>query len=216
MKNLLITGATALALLIAFAGCSKSNDLYDQGVVDEKNKQDQEKQNQQKVLTVNEAYADAFVKAFGEVGPNVDWGFGRKSSSTRAFTRTEGVTFNTDIVFPGDCDASNFLKAKPEGVNKLPADGGGAGSWYIDASTTKVSTWAGASKIYVTGTVDLSAGDTNAEAPKFAPDYRSEIFLLEGATLKLGEVSALNFKGIIYIAEGAKLETAKRPASSIM
>ena len=167
-----------------------------------------EKQNQQKVLTVNEAYAVAFEKAFGTVGPNVDWGFGRKSSSTRAFTRTEGVTFNTDIVFPGDCDASNFLKAKPEGVNKLPADGGGAGSWYIDASTTKVSTWAGASKIYVTGTVDLSAGDTNAEAPKFAPDYRSEIFLLEGATLKLGEVSALNFKGIIYIAEGAKLETA--------
>ena len=208
MKNLLITGATALALLIAFAGCSKSNDLYDQSVVDEKNKQDQEKQNQQKVLTVNEAYADAFVKAFGEVGPNVDWGFGRKSSSTRAFTRTEGVTFNTDIVFPGDCDASNFLAEVPEGVNKLPADGGGAGSWYIDASTTKVSTWAGASKIYVTGTVDLSAGDTNAEAPKFAPDYRSEIFLLEGATLKLGEVSALNFKGIIYIAEGAKLETA--------
>ena len=159
-------------------------------------------------MTVNEAYADAFVKAFGEVGPNVDWGFGRKSSSTRAFTRTEGVTFNTDIVFPSDCDASNFLKAVPEGINKLPADGAGAGSYYIDASTTKVSTWAGASKIYVTGTVDLSAGDTNAEAPKFAPDYRSEIFLLEGATLKLGEVSALNFKGIIYIAEGAKLETA--------
>ena len=208
MKNLLITGATALALLIAFAGCSKSNDLYDQNVVDEKNKQDQEKQNQQKVLTVNEAYADAFVKAFGEVGPNVDWGFGRKSSSTRAFTRAGGVTYNTDIVFPGDCDASNFLKAVPEGINKLPADGAGAGSYYIDASTTKVSTWAGASKIYVTGTVDLSAGDTNAEAPKFAPDYRSEIFLLEGATLKLGEVSALNFKGIIYIAEGAKLETA--------
>ena len=208
MKNLLITGATALALLIAFAGCSKSNDLYDQNVVDEKNKQDQEKQNQQKVLTVNEAYADAFVKAFGEVGPNVDWGFGRKSSSTRAFTRAGGVAFSTDIVFPGDCDASNFLAEVPEGVNKLPADGAGAGSYYIDASTTKVSTWAGASKIYVTGTVDLSAGDTNAEAPKFAPDYRSEIFLLEGATLKLGEVSALNFKGIIYIAEGAKLETA--------
>jgi hypothetical protein len=118
------------------------------------------------------------------------------------------VVFNTTITFPEDCGASNFLKAVPEGAKILPADGGGASSWYIDASTTKVSTWAGASKIYVTGTVDLSAGDTNAEAPRFAPDYRSEIFLLEGATLKLGEVSALNFKGIIYIAEGAKLETA--------
>ena len=208
MKNYLITGATALALLIAFAGCSKSNDLYDQSVVDEKNKQDQEKQNQQKVLTANEAYAVAFEKAFGTVGPNVDWGFGRKSSSTRAFTRAGGVTFNTDITFPEDCDASNFLAEVPEGVNKLPTWGAGPGSYYIEGSYQTVSTWSGASKIYVKGTVDLSADDTNAEAPRFAPDYRSEIYLLEGATLKLGEVSALNFKGIIYIAEGAKLETA--------
>ena len=208
MKNLLITGATALALLIAFAGCSKSNDLYDQSVVDEKNKQDQEKQNQQKVLTVNEAYAVAFEKAFGTVGPNVDWGFGRKSSSTRAFTRAGGVTYNTDIVFPSDCDASNFLKAVPEGVNKLPADGGGASSWYIDASTTKVRTWAGASKVYVTGTVDLSAGDTDAADPRFQVSTTSEIYLLEGAILKLGKASAENFIGAaIYIAEGATLET---------
>lgn len=69
MKNYLITGATALALLIAFAGCSKSNDLYDQGVVDEKNKQDQEKQNQQKVLTANEAYAVAFEKVLVRLVP---------------------------------------------------------------------------------------------------------------------------------------------------
>ena len=208
MKNYLITGATALALLIAFAGCSKSNDLYDQSVVDEKNKQDQEKQNQQKVLTVNEAYADAFVKAFGEVGPNVDWGFGRKSSSTRAFTRAGGVTFPTDIDFPSDCDASNFLKAVPEGAKKLPADGGGAGSWFIDASTTKVRTWAGASKVYVTGTVDLSAGDTDAADPRFQVSTTSEIYLLEGATLKIGKASAENFIGAaIYIAEGATLTT---------
>ena len=211
MKNFLITGTTALALLIAFAGCSKSNDLYDQSVVDEKNKQDQEKQNQQKVLTANEAYAVAFEKAFGTVGPNVDWGFGRKSSSTRAFTRAVGDyaqykgNIQPTIDFPSDCDANNFLAEVPQGVNKLPADGGGPGSYYIDASTTKVSTWAGASKIYVTGTVDLSAGDTDATAPRFAPDYRSEIFLLEGATLKLGRVSAQNFKGTIYIAQGATL-----------
>ena len=216
MKNYLITGATALALLIAFAGCSKSNDLYDQSVVDEKNKQDQEKQNQQKVLTANEAYAVAFEKAFGTVGPNVDWGFGRKSSSTRAFTRAVGdyaqykgnMQPTLDPPFPSDCAASNFLAEVPEGVNKLPTWGAGPGSYYIEGSYQTVSTWSGASKIYVKGTVDLSADDTNAEAPRFAPDYRSEIYLLEGATLKLGEVSALNFKGIIYIAEGAKLETA--------
>lgn len=78
--------------------------------------------------TINDKYAAAFEKAFGKVGPNVDWGFSSKNSSTRAFTRS-GVAFNTTITFPGDCNASNFLKAVPEGAKKLPADGGGARSW---------------------------------------------------------------------------------------
>ena len=114
-----------------------------------------------------------------------------------------------DPPFPSDCNASNFLDAVPAGVNKLSPNGGGAGSYFIDAETQSVSTWAGASKIYVTGTVDLSNGDTNAATPKFAPDYRSEIYLLKGATLKLGEVSAIMFNvDAIYIAEGATLQTA--------
>ena len=202
-----MTSFAAIAFLIAFTGCSK-NDLYDQGAVDERNRQEQEKKDQQKELTVNEKYAAAFEKAFGKVGPNVDWGFSSKSSSTRAFTRAGGVAFSTDITFPEDCDDSNFLADKPEGAKKLPADGGGAGSWYIDASTTKVSTWAGASKIYVTGTVDLSAGDTDAAAPRFGPSTTSEIYLLEGATLKIGQVSAEKLVcAAIYIAEGATLAT---------
>ena len=211
MKNFLITGATALALLIAFAGCSKSNDLYDQSVVDEKNKQDQEKQDQQKVLTVNEAYAVAFEKAFGTVGPNVDWGFGRKSSSTRAFTRAGGVTFPTSITFPGDCDASNFLANWPENASELPTWGGNAGlkdAFYIEKAYDMVQTYGGAAKLYVKGDIDLSEGDTDAEHPRFQVSTTSEIYLLEGATLKIGKVSAENFIGAaIYIAEGATLAT---------
>ena len=208
MKKYLISFVAATALILAFTGCSKSNDLYNQGIIDEKNKEDQAKQDQQNELAINEAYATAFEKAFGSVGSNVDWGFSRKSSGARAFTRDGGVAFPTSITFPGDCDASNFLADVPEGVSELPTSGGGPGSYLVEGSYNVVTTWAGASKIYVKGTVDLSADDTNAEAPRFAPDYRSEIYLLKGATLKLGEVSALNFKGIIYIAEGAKLETA--------
>ena len=211
MKNFLITGAAALALLFVFAGCSKSNDLYDQSVVDEKNKQDQEKQDQQKVLTVNEAYANAFVKAFGEVGPNVDWGFGRKSSSTRAFTRAGGVTFPTSITFPGDCDASNFLANWPENASELPTWGGNAGlkdAFYIEKAYDMVQTYGGAAKLYVKGDIDLSEGDTDAEHPRFQVSTTSEIYLLEGATLKIGKVSAENFIGAaIYIAEGATLAT---------
>ena len=155
---------------------------------------------------INAKYAVAFEKAFGRVGSNVDWGFSSKNANSRALTRAVGTYasyrghIQPTITFPGDCDPSNFLDAVPEGVNKLPTWGAGPGSYYIDAETQSVSTWSGASKIYVTGTVDLSDGDTNAEEPKFAPDYRSEIFLLEGATLKLGKVSAINFNvAAIYI-----------------
>ena len=164
---------------------------------------------------VNDKYAVAFEKAFGKVGPNVDWGFSSKSSSTRSFTRAVGTyaqykgNLQPSISFPSDCNSSNFLDAVPAGVNKLPTWGAGAGSYFIDAETQSVSTWSGASKIYVTGTVDLSAGDTDATAPRFAPDYRSEIYLLKGSTLKLGEVSAIMFNvDAIYIAEGATLQTA--------
>ena len=59
------------------------------------------------------------------------------------------------------------------------------------------------------GIVDLSDGDTDPDHPRFAPDYRSEIYLLEGATLKLGKYSAQHFKCIMYIAEGATLETTE-------
>ena len=165
----------------------------------------------------NEKYAAAFEEAFGKVGSNVDWGFSSKSAGTRALNRAVGtyakyrgdIRPTLDPPFPSDCDASNFLDAVPEGVNRLSPNGAGAGSYFIDAETQSVSTWSGASKIYVTGTVDLSSGDTNAATPKFAPDYRSEIYLLKGATLKLGEVSAINFNvDAIYIAEGATLQTA--------
>ena len=167
--------------------------------------------------TVNDKYAIAFEKAFGKVGPNVDWGFSSKKARTRALTRAVGTyaqykgniqpTLNPP--FPTDCDASNFLDAVPEGVNNLPTWGAGAGSYYIEGAYDIVSTYAGASKIYVKGTVDLSAGDTNAETPRFAPDYRSEIYLLKDSKLILGEVSAINFNvAAIYIAEGASLETA--------
>lgn len=66
-----MTGVAALAICAAFTSCSKSGDeLYDQGVVDGQIKE-----------SVNEQYAAAFEKAFGKVGPNVDWGFGSKAKT---------------------------------------------------------------------------------------------------------------------------------------
>ncbi len=70
MKKYLMTGVAALAICAAFTSCSKSDELYDQGVI-----------NKQNEMTVNEQYAAAFEKAFGKVGANVDWGFSSKSKT---------------------------------------------------------------------------------------------------------------------------------------
>ncbi|MCR5679386.1 MAG: hypothetical protein K6G08_04125 [Prevotella sp.] len=200
-RNLLGVIVVAIAMMgvMALSSCSHDDYVYNADRAEK---------------TAKENYAKAFEKSFGTVGPNVDWGFSSKSASARATRAVSDYAqyrgnLKPDVTFPGDCEARNFLDAVPEGVNRLSPNGAGAGSYYIDAETQSVSTWAGASKIYVTGTVDLSEGDTNAATPKFAPDYRSEIYLLKGATLKLGEVSAIMFNvDAIYIAEGATLETA--------
>ena len=167
--------------------------------------------NEEKVeKNAGETYAAAFERTFGKVAPNVDWGFSSKKAVTRALGTYASYKGNLQptISFPTDCDASKLLDVVPEGVNRLPTWGGGAGTYFIDAETQAVSTWSGASTIYVTGSVDLSDGDTNAETPKFAPDYRSEIYLTQGATLRLGEASATTLNvAAIYIAEGATLET---------
>lgn len=170
---------------------------------------------------LNDQYAIAFEKAFGKVGPNVDWGFGSKNSSTRAFTRAvsdyAGYRGNMqptlDPPFPSDCDGSNFLKEVPEGVNKLPTWGGNAAqasSFYIEGAYDVISTYGGATKLYVKGTVDLSENDGDASATtwRFMPSNTSEIYLLEGSKLVLGEASAKNFNvAAIYIAEGATLQS---------
>ena len=203
-------GVAALAFAVTLTSCSKAGDLYDESRVE-----------QQKEATVNEKYAAAFEKAFGKVGPNVDWGFSSKSSSTRAFTRAVGTYAQykgnmqptLDPPFPSDCAASNFLADVPEGVSKLPTWGGNAAqasSFYIEGAYDVISTYGGATKLYVKGSVDLSENDGDASATtwRFMPSITSEIYLLEGSKLILGEASAKNFNvAAIYIAEGATLQS---------
>lgn len=209
MKKYLISFVAATALILAFTGCSKSNDLYNQGIIDEKNKEDQAKQDQQNELAINEAYATAFEKAFGPVGSNVDWGFSRKSSSTRAFTRAVGTyaqykgNIQPTISFPSDCDASNFLKESeiPTNASAMPNNyQGGVGPYYIDASTTQVDSWSSQCVIYVKGNVDL----TNKT---FSLNIGAKVYLTEGSTLKLGSYAAEGLNVSFYIAKDATLET---------
>ncbi len=208
-----MTSFAAIAFLIAFTGCSK-NDLYDQGAVDERNRQEQEKKDQQKELTVNEKYAAAFEKAFGKVGPNVDWGFGSKNASTRALTRAGGVAFSTDIVFPGDCDASNFT---PDLTNVLsyddyllskgtqywhPEEINDGGVVYINAvQPIKISggTEEQHAKLYI------KAGTYDFTDVSFDLNTNTDLYLLEGATVTFDNTVASTAIFDIYIANGAEL-----------
>ena len=160
-------------------------------------------------MAINEAYATAFEKAFGPVGSNVDWGFSRKSSSTRAFTRAVGTyaqykgNIQPTISFPSDCDASNFLKESeiPTNASAMPNNyQGGVGPYYIDASTTQVDSWSSQCVIYVKGNVDL----TNKT---FSLNIGAKVYLTEGSTLKLGSYAAEGLNVSFYIAKDATLET---------
>lgn len=68
-----MTGVAALAFAATFTSCSKAGDLYDESKV-----------NEQKEKNITESYAAAFEKAFGKVGPNVDWGFSSKAATRSA------------------------------------------------------------------------------------------------------------------------------------
>ena len=159
---------------------------------------------------LNDQYAIAFEKAFGKVGPNVDWGFGSKGTSTRAFTRAvsdyAGYRGNMqptlDPPFPSDCDPSNFLTADqiPTTATAMPDRQVGPGSFVIDENTKQVDVYNGANCfIYVKGNVDMSNKKFTSEGQK--------IYLTKGSTLKLSAESAQDLKAKIYIAEKALLET---------
>ena len=201
-----MTSVAAFAVLVAFTGCSRSTDMFDQGAIDERDRQEQERIDEQRETIVNQNYAAAFERAFGKVGANVDWGFGRQPS--RALTRgkndypSKGTLTAEGITFPDDCNASNFKDAVPTEVGLLPNSEVNGGTYYINETTQKVQMRLTTGTIYVTGTVDLTSEDV------FEVNAGTQIYLVKGSTLKLGTTSALNLKGDIYIADGATLETA--------
>ena len=174
--------------------------------------------------TVNEKYSVAFEKAFGKVGPNVDWGFSSKKTSARAFTRAgEGEKTNyakyrgniqPTIAFPSDCDASKFnpdLKDIPSYEEYLiskgtqywhPEEINDGGVVYIDAvQPIKISggTEEAHAKLYIkAGTYDFT--DVSFDLGK-----NTDLYLLEGATVTFDNTVASTAIFDIYIASGAEL-----------
>ena len=208
MKKYLMTGITVLAMSGLFTSCTHDMNQYTGGDVTE---------------NIQKDYETKFVSRFGEPAPTQDWGFGTATSTVagaRGMTRTLGdyddyrgnwaPTYTPDwtgtaFSFPTDCDASKFLAAVPDGVQKMPADGEvKGGTYYIDNTTTKVNMNTGAGVIYVDGTVDLSSDNC------FEITQNTEIYLVKGSKFIIGENDANKLKAIIYIESTATLETANR------
>lgn len=116
-----MTGVAALAICAAFTSCSKSEELFNQGAID-----------QQKGEKVAQSYNEAFVQVFGNPAADQDWGFNSdaaRRSNTRAATRGTGVgeVIKPDSGKDGIFEFTNEEKnntavwRSPEGVSKYVA-----------------------------------------------------------------------------------------------
>ena len=202
MRKQLMTGVAAAAICLGLASCSR----YDFTPISEG----------------EQAYANyenAFIEKFGEPAPDQTWGFGSaeannggaaQGAATRAATRAVTRAIPDSYNFPKDAPASKFLSAVPEGVQ--PYTQYNQEISYIDEnfSGNEVQLqgiWVSQNEtrrniLYVKGNVDLSS-------KYFYAQKNAEIYLIEGATLKLKESDA---KGLrdgcnFYIAKNASLIT---------
>ena len=176
-------------------------------------------------LSVNEKYAVAFEKAFGKVGPNVDWGFSSKRANARALTRAEGDRVDYDsyrgknieptVTFPRDCDASEFT---PDLEDVLSYQG------YLDSKSTQwnpVTEITGYAEVYIGNVqaIKINGGPTDTQHAKlyvkegtydftnvsFYLGANVDLYLLEGATVTFDNSVASSVRFDIYIAPGAEL-----------
>ena len=184
--------ASTMLGAMALSSCSHDEYMYSEDKVE---------------TNVNDTYAAAFEKAFGKVGPNVDWGFGRQHAYSRGLTRAEedrvdydsyrGKNINPTVTFPDDLGADDF--AIPEGTKPMPNYQVNAGPWYIDETTEQVDSWSSQCVIYVKGNVDLTS-------KKFELNAGAKVYLTKNSSLKLGSYAADGLNISFYIAKDATLD----------
>ena len=95
-----MTGVAALAICAAFTSCSKGEELYDQGAID-----------QMATESITKTYNDAFIKVFGQPSPNQDWGFG--SANTRAKINVNGNQWEEcpELGSTEDADVTRYVRS---------------------------------------------------------------------------------------------------------
>ena len=128
------------------------------------------------------------------------------ASHMKAARRAIPSVFN----FPEDADASKFLSDVPAGVNKLTQNAASLNGWIDNTWTGEINGWGAWDGSKKTGGTLYIKGNCDFGNRKFYMADNSEIYLLEGATLKLSANDAGNLQGgtNIYIAANAKLVAA--------
>lgn len=137
--------------------------------------------------------------------------FGDNSNAARSRVSSRRA-IQPSFNFPSDADASKFLTDVPVGVEQLTQNVGRANNWIDETWTGDLNIWGAATEegnwqdrsggtLYIKGNCDFSNRN-------FYFDGNSELYLVKGATLTLGEYTGsgnLQQNTMIYIAEGAKL-----------
>lgn len=148
-------------------------------------------------------YDAAFIQTFSKPAPSQTWGFGT-AVATRATTRAIQPSYN----FPGDADASKFLSDVPSGVEKLTQNNASVNNWIDETWTGDINIWGAWDGQKSTGGTLYIKGNCDFSNRSFYFMGNSELYLVAGATLTLGENNGsgnLQQNTKIYIAEGAKL-----------
>ena len=161
-------------------------------------------------------YDRSFINAFGQVGENVDWGFGGSTRAISDYTSYKG-NMQPNVAFPTDCNIDEFtpdltnVKSYEEFLQSkgtqwwTPTEINESAEVYIDhVRNVKMTGGNTRSKLYLKpGTYDFTNEEFNVCA-------NADVYLLSGTTLILNSTAASTAKFNVYIAQGSELKVSTK------
>lgn len=203
-------GIAAVAICAAFTSCSKSNELFDQNAA--------EQAKQQAVIEKKNAdFTQSFTNRYGTIDSNNDWGFGNiGKAATRAAVANRANAYSPIYTFAVDATDDKFIADVPSGVKKYTEVAGqnqtgyATGTSYLDPTwTQEVNIWGSWDGSKTSGGILYIKGDNDFTNRKFYVAPNTEIYLTEGAVLRLNAKNASDLQGgcNFYIAKDAEIIT---------